>query len=66
MKLSSYIWTTKDGEKLNIKDMKDSHIFNCIIGLKERRIYPLREKRRKKWIIIFNTELRIRKLKNIL
>lgn len=28
------IWETKDGQKLNVQDMTDSHIANCLAMLK--------------------------------
>ena len=65
MKSIQLIWTMKTGEKILVKDMKDSHLMNCILGLKERRIYPFKDNKRNKWINIFTQELRKRKYKKL-
>ena len=31
-------WTTKNGDKIEIKDMTTQHIKNCIKAIKEKRI----------------------------
>ena len=61
MKRTSLIWIMKTGEKILVKDMTDSHVFNCICALKQRKIYPLRDTKRNKWLNIFILELRKRK-----
>jgi hypothetical protein len=66
MKHKDYVWKTKEGVEINIKNMNDGHVLNCLTGLKEKRIYPLREKKRIKWINIFTKELRIRKYNKLL
>lgn len=33
---SKNIWTTKDGKKINISEMDESHILNCINVLKKK------------------------------
>jgi hypothetical protein len=60
------IWITKDGTKILVKNMTDSHILNCISGLKERKIYPLKQTKRLKWLEIFNREIRFRKYKKLM
>lgn len=34
-------WTTKDGRKLNIKDMDTNHIFNCIRMLDRQMVMAI-------------------------
>lgn len=55
------IWKTREGIEWKLKDMTDSHVLNCLVALKNRKIYPNSAKYRQKWIIIFTNEIRLRK-----
>ena len=65
MKEQQKIWTTREGIVWKLKDMKDSHILNCLNALKQGKIYPNSSSYRKKWIIIFTNEIRLRKYKKL-
>lgn len=63
------IWTTREGEKLKIKDMKISHIENCIKHLRNRGYFSIKDfkkdpsldkKKIARFIDIFELELKIR------
>jgi hypothetical protein len=51
-----YIWVTKDGEHLEAKKMKTSHIKNVILFLERKQ----QTKDTKEWIDMFNNELKVR------
>ena len=53
------IWTQKNGEEINIKDMTDSHIQNTINMLKRRDCDSINEY----WIMTLEAEQRARKEK---
>ena len=65
MKELQLIWVMKNGEKILVRDMTDSHLLNCISSLKERRIYPFKDKKRNNWIHLLTQELRKRKYKKL-
>ena len=52
---SKLTWETKDGNDILVKEMKQSHIENCIKMLSKNNV-------KSEWINIFNKELKIRKL----
>lgn len=45
-------WTMKNGNDIKIKDMKDSHILNCIRMMQRKQLNGTR----RAWIEIFQTE----------
>ena len=55
------IWTQKNGEEINIKDMTDSHIQNTINMLKRRDCDSIDEY----WIMTFEAEQQARKGKKV-
>ena len=68
-KLQNMEWTTREGEKLKIKDMETSHIQNCInllrkkgcISIKEFKKDPSQDKKKvARFIDIFRIELYLR------
>lgn len=50
-----YIWITKDGKKINVRDMTDSHLANAIKMLQKQSAEPAM-----KWITILSNELKNR------
>lgn len=72
-----HIWTTQNGSKIKVKDMKTQHILNCIRCIEEGRInfiinmgwaedndfqmYDEDTEQKEKWLSIFNKELERRK-----
>ena len=63
------VWTTREGEKLKVKNMEASHIENCIKHLRKRGCVSIKDFRRDpsldkkkvaRFIDIFELELKIR------
>ena len=54
------MWTTKEGKQIPIRDMKYSHIQNCIALLKKHEPQNFES-----WVDRFEIELRLQKLEGI-
>ena len=75
--MKHHIWTTQNGEKINVKDMSTSHIINTLKCIEDKRINFIvnlgwfedndcqqieeSEEEREMWINIFENELENRK-----
>ena len=68
-KLRNMVWTTGEGEKIKVRDMKTYHIKNCVnllrkkgcISIKEYKANPFLDRKKvAKFLDIFRIELFVR------